>query len=111
MNKVDQLFVRACKSEDPDTRLKSVYRRFYCYGSEVNNKAHIINILARISDEYLGIKIENLIEELNTDKGWYYGLTESSDYFDQWIAVLVSKIRFSEVSKFEVLTRPVMYED
>lgn len=35
MNKIDQLFIRACKSLEPDTRLRSVLRRLYLKTSDV----------------------------------------------------------------------------
>ena len=34
MNKLDMLFIRACKARDAKKRIKSIYRRYYYRGTQ-----------------------------------------------------------------------------
>lgn len=55
--KVDQLFIRACKSKNPYLRLHSIYNRFYCKGAKPKIKdTVIIDILSDIVDEYCPLR-------------------------------------------------------
>lgn len=52
MDKLGQLWIRACKAQDSIKRLQSIYRRFYGdYGTVENSKA-IANILTGMVDTY-----------------------------------------------------------
>jgi len=56
------LFIRACKVEDPEKRLLSVYRRFY--GDYSNPKSHIGKILCRICEQLNLVTITKVMEGL-----------------------------------------------
>ena len=51
MTKTEMLFIRACKSANPETRLYSVYKRFYEESYELY-KQNIVGILIEIVDKY-----------------------------------------------------------
>ncbi len=54
MDKLHQLFIRACKSEKPMQRVMSVHRRFYC-GYKDNSEANklvVAGILSELVDKY-----------------------------------------------------------
>jgi len=105
MEKLTQLFIRACKSRNPQVRVRSVYRRFY--GDYSNPEVHIMGILAAICDEFLELKVLDIISEMNPDNAWKYGKSDS--YESAVIKFLTSKIRLSEVSRFEGLQAPLMF--
>jgi len=108
MNKIDQLIIRACKSKNPDTRLKSVYRRFYCSDEELFF-ASITGILARLCEDNLSFTVGALITELNPGNGWKYGvntIARDYNYWEHCSKVLSSRIRLSMVSEFDGLSIP-----
>ena len=109
MNKTDQLFIRACKSKDAKKRVCSVYRRFYLLGQP---KSHdLARILVRIVDKHLTFTASDLISSLHPDHAWKHGLTADADYWDRVVAVLISKIRLSEVQYFDGLSTPAMFRE
>lgn len=112
MNKIDQLIIRACKSKDPDTRLKSVYRRFYLSNDDLFF-ASITGILARLCEDNLNFTVGALITELNPHNGWKYGVNPCNHDYDYWehcSKVLTSKIRLSMVSEFDGLAIPLRFK-
>jgi hypothetical protein len=61
MNKIDQLFIRACKSKSAYKRLKSIRKRFYI--SLNDDDIYITMKLAEICDKYLPVKATKILEE------------------------------------------------
>ena len=102
MDKIQQLFIRACKTEDANKRLISLYKRFYG-----NYEPHIINneighLLSVIVDEYLPMGIgaynseirrfviqEDTYTKMHPD---YKRLTNQEIH----TKVLINKIRYTE---------------
>ena len=103
MDKIEMLFVRACKSINPQQRMKSVYKKFYL-GSDIEFERNINMILADIIDEYFPMKIEDYIRSLS-EKKW---LDESYNPkpktpIDDWeytLDVLINHIRFIKSDQF-----------
>ena len=62
MTKIDQLFIRACKSKDPYKRLKSIRRRFYIRLND--DDKYITMKLAEICDTYIPVKSIKIFEDL-----------------------------------------------
>lgn len=106
MNKLDQLFVRACKSKNPDVRILSIYRRFY-YG--VPSWDSIAALLARICDEHMDIRVGTLLSDLSPVNAWKYGTEEETPYWERVVRVLTSKIRTAKIDNFEGLTPPLRF--
>ena len=60
MNKIEMLFIRACKSYEPSIRVTSVYHRFYGdYGSTQNTIA-LCSILSELCTKYGLITVSRL---------------------------------------------------
>ena len=107
MNETDQLFIRACKSMHPRTRLKSVYRRRYYCSGEIDY-SHLITILARLCEEYLTISLVKILDELSDKDEWLYG---KRSYQDKVLDFLISSLRLTEVKLFPGLSTPRSFKD
>jgi len=93
MNKLDNLFIRACKSKDAWTRVQSVYRRYYYYKVD---KAAITSILLRLCEQYAPIPPKTLIDDLHPGNQWKF---ESTDYYEKCCMILINNFRYLEVNK------------
>lgn len=104
LSNTEQLLIRACRSNNPNKRLLSTYRRFYYYSEDENIcKKNLVIILANLVDKLVGkIDITDVIEELSPNNIKYM-LGEPYDYREAVILFLVDKIRFLEASKIEGL--------
>jgi hypothetical protein len=109
MNVYYQLFVRACKSKEPYTRLRSVYRRFYL--AQDNIDIYLANFLSDICDEYLDYPVNSLINDLNPSSSWKFGIDADDSYYTKVVKILCSKIRLSKVDKFKGLRRPAVFRN
>lgn len=100
MTKLDMLWVRACKSKNPQRRLQSVYRRFYLCGEpEVEDLA---GILCDLVDKYLDLPLHNVIDGLNPNHPYYMEHT----YHEQVLAFFTSKLRLSPSSCYKGYIAP-----
>ena len=81
MDNTTLLFIRACKSKDPRTRIESVYRRFYLSAStEEQEQKHIVIILAKVCDTAkIPITFVDLIDELQPDH--IFSLTQVQTFY------------------------------
>jgi hypothetical protein len=63
MDKINQLWIRACKTQDSVKRLKSVYRRYYGdYGLQDNERS-IASILTSLVDEVFPMSISKFLQD------------------------------------------------
>lgn len=107
MNKLHQLFIRACKSKNPNRRILSVYRRYYVrYGMYEDHRADIMNILVAVVDTYTKMTVANVIDRLNPDHGF---LDKDMIYIDRVIEMCISKIRFTNTEDLVGLTAPCKF--
>lgn len=102
MNKVDQLFIRACKSKYPYKRLKSLRRRFYIRNE--NDDKYLTIKLAEICDKYVPLKATKILEEIT-----HPFLNPDVSIQDKFLRICLNNIRFAEVSMFPGLTSPAMF--
>jgi hypothetical protein len=105
MNKITQLFVRACKSDNEELRLQSVYRRFYLIDNGYTGGA-LVPILADIVEKYKLLTIPKLMENLSPRNAWNYN-GELLCTNDPRLGVLISAIRYSRVEDFDGLSSPL----
>lgn len=105
INTIEELFIRACKSENPHKRIRSVYRRYYLKTNK-NVDQHLANILSRIIEKYDLITQTRLINDLNPANHWRFGLTKEDSYNKCVLHVATSVIRFSKKDKFPGLGNP-----
>lgn len=104
MNKIDQLFIRACKSKNPYKRLKSIRRRFYIHLD--NDDKYLTIKLAELCDKYLPIKANKILEEL-THPFIMHELSIQEKLFH----LFLNNIRFAEVSVFPNLIPSAMFRN
>ena len=109
MDKLDILFIRACKSQNPNKRLLSLYRRFYS-PITANPEQYIVVILSKLCDKYCRLSTIEILNELDPASiRWVYGGGEKLNYYQKCIKVLVSKIRLEKVSVFEGFISPARF--
>jgi len=114
MSKLDMLFIRACKSNDVEKRLRSVHKRFYARGlGERVVKEAITSILARLADEYAFPKPDlcKVIRECQPDVMMMSVFGEQYDYHTQCSRTLSKYLRYTTGDHLEKLgyIRPVMF--
>lgn len=96
------LWIRVCKSFDPSTRLRSVYRRFYLKQTDKKQiDTALINILSGIVDKYCEVKISSLVESLNPDSFINKTCFPDLSYSDRVLDELIKIIRYSESTTFD----------
>ena len=111
MDKLTQLFIRACKVKNPRKRVLSVYRRFYYAGSG-DPSCHIVLILAKICDTYSLFGSAALLSELHPSNAWKHsGQGEAATYEERCVGLLISKIRLTKIAVFPGLTRPAPFRN
>ena len=108
MNKIDQLFIRACKTNDPITRLRSIRKRFFLVG-KVNDDMHIIHRLADICDKYAPMKISDVITKMSDSYYWYEKVKPDAE--QRCLNMLMSRIAFTKVSELNGLTAPAIFRN
>jgi hypothetical protein len=108
MNKTELLFIRASKSLDPLTRIRSVYRRRY--GNYDNRDSHILSIFTNICEKYNIISIGALLTALDPNNIWKYSSVDDG-YQLQALKVLISHVRLSEIIKFEGYIAPLRFTE
>jgi hypothetical protein len=111
MINLELLFIRTCKSQNPEKRIKSVYRRFYLdSGKFVDN--HLLDILSKIVDKHLNITNTQMINLLNPDTSWMH-LNKSGEtpYSTRVMRILISEIRHSSIDDFEGFISPRRYRN
>lgn len=101
MDKVTQLWIRACKSENSYKRLHSVYRRFYIKTDERKATVQIIITLSDIVDKYCYINTARLLNDILG-----YGFTKDLPLEKRTLYALVDKICSTKKARFEGLTPP-----
>jgi hypothetical protein len=112
MNKTIQLFIRACKAKDADKRLRSVYRRFY-YSTDCKKTqdAALVHILSKICEDHAPIRLTILMDRLNPENHWQYGITSDEGFNSAAIKILTSHLRFLKKDDLKGLTSPRRFRD
>jgi len=102
MDKIDQLFIRACKANDPVKRLTSVYKRFYT--RELNcadTKYYMTSILLDAVDRYGLIGVHDLVIKMSPRENYLH--EDGIGYYDKLLEVLMRKIRYTDRLKLDQL--------
>jgi hypothetical protein len=107
MTKIELLLVRACKTSDPQRRVRSVYQRYYGrYQKEVMDNA-LVGILATICDSNLNIPLLRVLSAMSPQARGNYDHDMSYTVF--CVNFLISKIQNSEVSNFNGYVGPARF--
>jgi len=104
MNKIDQLFIRACKSKNPYKRLKSIRRRFYIHLA--HDDYYITLKLTEICDKYLPVKSSKILEELI-----HPFMLRDAPIQDKLFRIFLNNIRFADASVFPGFIPPAYYRN
>lgn len=89
-----QLYIRACKSRDPQKRLRSIYRRFYFSVPDLQD-AVVAHALTEIVEEYELIRISKLIKVLDPANDWSYSGDDPSSHWNRIMTAMWSAIRYT----------------
>lgn len=108
MKKLDQLFIRACKSYDPYKRIRSVYKRFYAI--DVPEDHHIAGVLSEVFERNCLIKISDIYWDFHPDNQFSILNDGDQPYAEKFIRYFISKIRYKNTSNFPGLTSPARYK-
>ncbi len=110
MTPLEQLFIRACKSKDPDTRVRSVYRRLYSRTREPSAEdVHITAILIDIADKFRLTNASYMITEMSPNSSWKY--EHCNNYWHKASTIIVNKIRCTKSSDLEGLIPPAKFRE
>jgi len=102
MTKIDQLFIRACKSKDPYKRLKSIRRRFYIRLND--DDKYITMKLAEICDTYIPVKSIKIFEDLT-----HPFVMRNATIQEKLFRLFLNNIRFAEITAFPGMIPPAMF--
>lgn len=119
LDKIQVLFVRACKTSSADYRLKRLYKAFYFGGYEkiedFKNYSHLARILMDICKSQNLIDPEKLVEELDPNHCWKYNYgVDSEGEYNYWrhvMWVLIDRIRHSPTNLFEGYIQPAYWRN
>lgn len=106
MRKIDQLFIRACKSREPRVRLHSLYKRFYLAGdsSYEDREGSIGDILLGIIDKHFpNTKVSDVVYKMYPD---HYLMEIGESYYSRVVSVCISEIRFTKIYEIKGLSTP-----
>lgn len=96
MNNLQSLLIRACKSKDPERRLKSVYKRYYY--PRYNPKA-VTQILVKLSEEFYPMTATTVFEMMAPENAWLYG--ENNNHYEHCVRILISHFQLAEINKLK----------
>lgn len=105
LTKIQILFIRACKSKNSETRLLSLYRRFYLTCPKEEAKEYMADLLSEIVQDNNLIKLTNLIGDLSPTNYFY----SSFNFNEKVFHIMIHAIRFAEIKKFDGFISPVRY--
>ena len=108
LSKTEVLLIRACKSEKPLQRVRSVYKRQYHRGIENPVPAMAI-ILTNLCEKVVHYPISKLVEDMNPIHHWRFALPEDHKYHDIVLGVMISKIRLMSVEGLEGWVSPLQF--
>lgn len=102
MDKREQLFIRACKSNSSQFRLKRLYQKFY-YSKYSDH--HLMLILVEICEKYCPFTVSDILVEVSPAQHWVLNYSKTEyDFYSHAIRVLTNKIKFSKKDCFTGLT-------
>jgi hypothetical protein len=102
---IQTLFIRACKSKDPHTRVNSVYRRFYYSKGKIDDR-HLVSIFIEIVEGFCPMSLTRVFDKLRPDDYFF----EDDPYWTRAKKVLISHIRLSHKDCFGNMRVPLMFK-
>lgn len=111
MNKIDQLFIRACKlSSQGDClqRLRRVYKRFYL--REGDCIPHICGVLLRLCEEHSVGSLSKVLIRMHPSEQLFSGIEDEDSYEMKVVKVLLGEIRYSHRDNFKGMQIPTRFK-
>lgn len=94
LNNLNKLYIRACKSKNPQKRLRSIYRRFYFYQPAIQDEV-IANNLAAIVEEYNLLTISKLTQALDPCNDYCYSGDDPKSHWNRIMVAMWQAIRYT----------------
>ncbi len=110
MDKIEQLWVRACKSNQPHRRVLTLHKRFYgAYEDNLRaNQNTVTALLSQIVDKYVPFKTSQEIIDEVTKPIWQF---DERDAKERAFHMIVNRIRLSRKDAFVGLTPPLRFRN
>ena len=111
MDKIEQLWICACKSKNPYKRVLTLHKRFYgAYeDNELANKVAVTGLLVQIVDKYVPMTASELIGKLQHT--YFFGKGVEECIRNKSFEVMISRIRLSRAECFEGLIPPLRFRN
>jgi len=113
LSKLDQLFIRGCKSNDPSKRVVSVYRRYYHRNCDPTSP--LVSILSKVCQQYSLMSTFDTLCALHPNNRWKLSEEPSLDspenYNDLCLKYLINVIRFTANDKFPPMPYPAIIKN
>lgn len=112
MDATTQLFVRACKTSKPITRLSSVYRhRYYAGPMHEDTKWRVVSdVLGGIIRRYLpDTDAQDMLAALAPDYAHRAGINEHDSYWLKVVKVQAQFIRYAAIPQFPGMRTPARF--
>lgn len=107
LSKTQILFVRACKSNNAERRLKRLYKSIYF--PEYSDSA-MLSILLTIVENHNLVSIWTLVKEYtNPEKGWQFGSDTDEPYETRMVKAMTSIIRLTAIDKLPGYVKPLRW--
>ena len=106
LSNLDNLFIRACKSENPASRITSLIGRKYSKYSTLQDEVQLLsNFMTNLG---LGIKQSDLIKLLAPQYGTSFSELE---YYNNVKMKLITHIRFTDVTTLQGFIYPAKFRN
>ncbi len=111
MDTTTNLFIRACKSEQPHKQLQKLFNRFYMPTEDTQRiDVELCHILGNVVDEYCPMGVVKFMSMVAKQESYYLISQEvpPHSYYTS-LLVLMYRIRFTEVGKFKGFVKPLKW--
>jgi hypothetical protein len=106
---LQMLFIRACKSNNPQKRLQRLYHAFYGCSIDIPQaelNMHISNNLMDICERYELTKLRDVMAVMNPSHYISRGYAPDTPYWEMVSITMSNVIRFTEVKQFPGMRLP-----
>ena len=109
MTKIEQLFIRGCKSNNSIQRVLRIYKRFYIHTTLEISYREISYILAKICDNNSLYNTVDFIKDVDNSNMFNYDPNAGTHYF--YMRALINKIAVTKISNIEGYIVPAFFRN
>ena len=107
LSKTQTLFVRACKSNNAERKLKRLYKSIYY--PEYSDSA-MLSILLTVVENHNLVSLWSLVKEYaDPEKGWQFGSDSDEPYETRMVKAMTSIIRLAAIDKLPGYIKPLRW--